>query len=138
MIIDASNLIVGRLATVAAKKAMLGEGVVVVNCEAAIISGQKQLVLNKTKEDFDRGTWAKGPFIPKQADRYVKRVIRGMLPHKQPKGRAALEKVKCFVGIPDNYKDQKIETIAGANASKLPNSRWVTIQEICKNLGGKQ
>ena len=41
MIIDATELIVGRFATVAAKKALLGERIDIINCEKAIItSGQ--------------------------------------------------------------------------------------------------
>ena len=49
MIIDATNLLVGRLATVVAKKALLGGKIDIVNAEKAIISGPKRLVINKYK-----------------------------------------------------------------------------------------
>ena len=39
--IDADNLILGRMATTAAKSALAGENVVIVNCEKAIVTGKK-------------------------------------------------------------------------------------------------
>ena len=39
MIINAENLILGRMTTYAAKKALQGEEVDIVNCEKAIITG---------------------------------------------------------------------------------------------------
>lgn len=137
MIIDATNLIAGRLATFVAKKSLLGEGIVILNSDKAVISGRKKMVLAYTKKDFDRGIPTKGPFIPKQPDRYLKRLIRGMLPYKLPKGKDAFKRIKCFVGMPDNYREQKIETVENANVSKLHDATYITLKEICKNLGGK-
>ena len=137
MIIDATDLIAGRLGTLAAKKAILGEGIVIVNSEKCVISGRSKMVLKKCKERADRGTPSKGPFIPKQPDRYLKRIIRGMIPYKSAKGKAAFKRIKCFIGIPDNYKEQKIETIENINVSKLSNANFITIKDICKHLGGK-
>ena len=45
MIIDASNLILGRLATFVAKQALLGEQVFIANCEKSVISGDKANIL---------------------------------------------------------------------------------------------
>lgn len=135
MIIDAKNAIAGRLATFVAKKAMLGEGVSILNSEKAIVSGYKKMVLNSSKKDFDRGIPTKGPFIPKQPDRYLKRIIRGMLPYKQPKGESAFKRIKCYIGVPHNFKDQKVENIEFKGATTLKN--YTTLKDICKNLGGK-
>ena len=41
MIIDGNNLILGRVATIAAKRAMQGEPVVILNCEKMIVTGKK-------------------------------------------------------------------------------------------------
>jgi large subunit ribosomal protein L13 len=138
MIIDATNLIAGRLGTIVAKKALLGEGIVVLNSEKAVVSGKKDMVLKGSKTDFDRGTQSTGPFIPKRADRYLKRVFRGMLPYKQDKGKKAFARIKCYNGIPENFKDQKMETIESISTSKLPNPKYVTLKEICRHLGGKE
>jgi large subunit ribosomal protein L13 len=137
MILDATDLIVGRLGTVIAKRALLGEGIVIVNSEKAVISGKKPHIFSEAKRKSDMGTPAKGPFIPRSPDRYLKRMIRGMLPYKQPKGSAAYKRIKCYIGIPPNFMDQKRETIEDANCSKLPQGMYVTIKEVCKHLGGK-
>ncbi len=42
MIINADNLIIGRIASFAAKKALLGEKVVIVNSEEAVMTGKKK------------------------------------------------------------------------------------------------
>ena len=50
MIINAEGLIIGKLATVAAKHALIGEKVDVVNCEKACITGSKRDILEKYKK----------------------------------------------------------------------------------------
>jgi len=134
MIIDANKLIVGRLATVAAKKALLGEVITIINCQNAVITGKREAVFAHYNNKKNRGTF-KGPFLPRRADLFVKRVIRGMLPYKIEKGSLALKRIKCFVGNPD--ANGKAETIASADVSKMDNLHYVTVQDICKNLGGK-
>jgi len=65
-------------------------------------------------------------------DRFVRRCIRGMLPYKQEKGRKAFKRVMCYIGIPDEFKDKKTETIENCNVSKVPSLKYVYISEICK------
>lgn len=70
-------------------------------------------------------------------DRFVRRTIRGMLPYKQPKGVAAFKKIRCFMGVPDKFKDiPSNEKIKGT--TQLPNFKFITIGELCKSLGGKK
>jgi len=137
MIIDATNLILGRLASFAAKKALLGENIHIINCENAVISGSEENILERYKRKRQRGIPAKGPFIPRKPDMFVRRVIRGMLPYKKEKGRKAFERIKCYIGIPENFKDKKSETIAEADVSKLPNLMYVKVKNICELLGAK-
>jgi len=137
MIIDANNAILGRLATVVTKKSLSGEKISVVNCENAVITGRKETVLTKYKQKFNRGIPAKGPFFPKTPDKFVRRVIRGMLPYKKEKGRLAFKNIKCYIGIPDEFKDKKINTIKEASIDKSKSLRYTTVKEICKHLGGK-
>ena len=133
IVIDAKNLILGRFATYAAKQALLGEEVRIINCELAIVSGKKASSIRETKETALRGTPAKGPFIPKMADRYVRRVIRGMLPYKVHKGSEAYKRVLCYIGEPEEFKG-KAETLASASFTKLPNLKFITIEEMIKNI----
>ncbi|MBW3011603.1 50S ribosomal protein L13 [Candidatus Woesearchaeota archaeon] len=134
MIIDATDLIVGRLATRVAKAALLGEQVDVVNCEHAVISGNPKQVYDRLKEKATIGSPHHGPYYPKKADRFVRRVIRNMLPHKQYKGEIALKRIKCYLGVPEEFEGKKLETIKEANYSKLPTRKAVKVGEVLKLL----
>ncbi len=134
IVIDATNLILGRFATFAAKQALLGQEVRIINAEKAIISGAKAKTIEDTKVRKNRGTPAKGPFIPKVADRFVRRSIRGMLPHRQTKGSEAYERILCYVGTPEEFKDVKPVELKQAEARKLPNLKFTTVSEVIKNL----
>jgi len=138
MIIDATDLIVGSLASFTAKKALLGEPIEIVNCERAIVTGDRAAIFARSKRFKDMGTWAKGPFFYKMPDRYVRRVIRGMINYKSDRGERAYKSVKCYIGVPQELQGKKFETIKPANVSKLPNLKYTTVQEICKFLGAKQ
>jgi large subunit ribosomal protein L13 len=136
MIIDAKNKIVGRIGTVAAKRALLGETIDIVNCDEAVISGKKGYILNEFKRKQEMGTF-KGPFLPKMPDRFVRRMIRGMLPYKQDKGRNAYKRIKCYIGVPKGFEGKDFFEIEGANVSKIKETSYVKIVEICKKLGAK-
>ena len=138
IIINAKDLIVGRFATYAAKSALLGEEVAIVNCEHAYITGTKKKVLDEFSRKRAMGTWATGPFYHRQPDRLVRRMIRGMLPHKQEKGKNAYKRIMCYLGIPEQFNNQKMETVEDAHISKVPNLRFVSLQEISKHLGAKR
>ncbi len=137
MIIDANDLILGRIATISAKKALTGEKVDIVNCERAVITGNKKDVLGKVKERSKRGIPSKGPYYPKRPDLFVKRSIRGMIPYKKDKGREAFRRIKCYVGVPEKFRNEKIETIKEAKFSKIPVLKYMRIKEICKEMGHK-
>ena len=134
MIIDASDLIVGRMATVVAKKALLGEKIDIVNCEKALMTGKKKEIFNRLKEKNEMGNPLKGPFMQKMPDRFIRRIIRGMLPYKQEKGLSAFKRVMCYIGVPNEFKDKKFETIKSAHISNSKTISYVTIGEICSFL----
>ena len=140
-VIDATGLILGRLAAKAAKLALLGEEIAIVNCEKAVISGKPELVLSEYKKKLARksGTRA-GPFIPKRADMYVKRTIRGMLPKKhwseESRGRKAFSRIKCYLGVPVEVKNEKPETIKGASVDKLKTHNYITLKKLINLVKG--
>ena len=136
MIINAENIILGRLASYAAKQALLGEKIIVINCEKAIISGNKEDILNEFSSKIKRGNPFKGPFYPRRSDMIVRRTIRGMLPHKQYKGEVAFKRVKCYKGIPEQFKDKKAETVKNANVDKSSMVNYISVDELCRLLRG--
>lgn len=135
--IDATNLIVGRIASYAAKKALLGNTVKIMNSGGAVITGDRKYLINRYCEKRQIGNPSNGPFIPRLTDRFLRRVIRGMLPYKRPKGRDALKRVMCYSGVPAEFKDKKMITIVSADVSKTKSLRYVHVKEICKLIGGK-
>jgi large subunit ribosomal protein L13 len=137
MIIDATNSILGRLATVAAKKALLGEKVDIVNSEKAVVTGSRDVVLARFKQKKDMGATLKGPHYPKMPDRIVRRTIRGMLPFSRDRGQKAFKRIMCYIGVPEEFKTQKIEKIAEADVSDSNCIDYVSIEEISKILGAK-
>jgi len=109
IIIDGRGHLVGRLASKVAKELLNGQRIVVVRCEELLRSGS--LFRNKlSHHEFLRKRMntnpRRGPFHFKAPSRIFWRVVRGMTPHKTPKGAAALGKLKVFDGIPFPY-DQK-------------------------------
>ena len=137
MIIDANNLILGRLGTYVAQKALLGEKIDVVNCENSVMTGDKAQIYKNYDDFLKMGTHASGPHARRLPDRFVKRVIRGMLPYKKERGRTAFENIKCHIGIPEDLKNQKMDVLKEANIEKVPNLKYVKIKDICKHIGAK-
>lgn len=138
MIINAENLILGRLATFVAKKALLGEKIDIVNAEKAVVTGKPDDILERYQRKFERGHALSGPFFPRHPERLVKRTIRGMLPHKQEKGKKAFKNVKCYIGIPKEFEGKKLETVETANIKKVKKTKCLTIKEISAQLGWKE
>jgi len=135
MIIDATNLILGRLGTYVAKKALLGNKIDIVNCENSVVTGNRKRIFNDYEKSFQRGIPSKGPFFYKMPDRFVKRSIRGMLPYKKERGRKAFEGIKCHIGVPESFKNEKFDTIKNASLEKLPNLKYIKIKDICNHFG---
>ena len=137
--IDAADSIVGRVATVATRAALLGHNVRIVNCEKAVISGTRDAILADADVQRSRpGRPTKGPFIIRTTDRYVRRIISRMLPRENLRGRDALHRILCYTGVPAEFKDKKFETVPNSHYSKLPTYNFITIDEICKHLGAKR
>ena len=113
-IINGENLALGRLASIAAKYALNGEDVVILNCKNVIISGNKKNIQKEFQENRKKGSKGslKGPKIPRVSYKIVKRAIRGMLPnHRSGRGKIAYKKIKCYNDIPEEFKNKKSEEI---------------------------
>ena len=137
-IVDASNLILGRMASYVAKKALNGNRVVVLNAERAIISGTKERVVARAKQKLKTrtlGNLEKGPVHPRKPDGYVRRVIRGMLPWKKTSGKEAFHRVRVYIGTPDEFKDRPATRIADADASKL-RVPYISVARLSEEIGG--
>jgi large subunit ribosomal protein L13 len=128
-IIDGENMVLGRLASYAAKEALKGEEIAVVNCDEIIITGNRKDI----KENFEakrkrRGSTQKGPKISRLTERIVKRAIRGMLPNPRHsgRGREVFRKIKCYSNFPKDIEGEKVVL-----KQKIQN-KFVRVSEILK------
>ena len=132
-VVDASGHAAGRLASGLAKRLLLGESIAVVNAEKAILTGGRAWIFGEFRHRRDVGSSRKGPFYPARPDRILHRTIRGMLPYQRPRGRAALRRIRVYVGVPDALRDQPVERTEGA--PRVMASRYATLAEISRRLG---
>lgn len=137
MIIDAKDTVLGRLSSYAAKQALLGDNVDIINCEECIVSGKKPAILSLYIKKLHRKAPNKGPYFYRRPDMFVKRTIRGMLPFKRARGRDAFKNVKCHTGVPENLKNENALTIDNANIGKLHSADYLKVKDICKAVGWK-
>ncbi len=136
-VVNGENLLLGRLASVVAKRALDGEAIAVVNAELAVISGSRARVLANYGRKRSRGSREGGPFFPRRPDHIVKRTIRGMLPYKRSRGAEALRRVKIYVGMPAEFAGQEMEVIEEAHMDRLNSGRVVTLGSVSTFLGAK-
>ena len=119
IVVDVSGAILGRVASFIAKQAMLGKKVIVVNCDNALVSGQRRMVINEYHKARVRGgTSLNGPHFPKHSERLFKRTVRGMLSYTQQRGLDALKRVICHSNTPAEYVASKKITMKSDTKSK--------------------
>ncbi len=108
-IIDGKDAVLGRLASYAAKEALKGEEVIIVNCKEVIITGNKKDIEESFKKKKSRvGSGQKGPKHSKIDYKIVKRTIRGMIPnHRRGRGKDAFKRIKCYSNEPTEFKDKE-------------------------------
>ncbi|TRO45940.1 50S ribosomal protein L13 [Candidatus Bathyarchaeota archaeon] len=136
-VIDGEGLVLGRFASVVAKRLLAGETIDIVNAEKIVISGDKKTIIEREKEFLNVGGHEKGPVHYRQPHRIVRQSIRGMLPYRNANGRAAFRKLKVHIGVPDEFEGVEMEKMEKYHSSKL-NRGFVTIGEIAENIGWKK
>ena len=128
MIINGKNAVLGRLASLSAKKLLSGEEIVIVNAEKVIITGRPTQIRAKYIARRQIGSPQHGPFYPKEPHAIVRRTIRGMMP-KEKKGRAAFKKLRVYAGVPHGMQEGE------SLAVKTITSNFMTVGDLAKTLG---
>ncbi len=136
-VIDGDGLILGRMSSTVAKRLLQGETIDIVNAEKIVVSGKKNMIIKKNKEFLGVGGHQRGPFHYRQPHRYVKKTIRGMLPHRKEPGKEAFRRLKVHIGIPEELEDAELETMEKYHRTTLGN-RYVTIGEIAESIGWRK
>jgi len=135
--IDATNQIAGRLSSKIAKLVLSGKRVVVVNAEKALISGSRTSVINQWKERLELGSKVNpiyGPIHPRRPDNILRRMVRGMVPRKKPKGATAMKRLRVYIGVPSGVDESKITKFEETTATR-PIPVYVTMGDLSRSLG---
>ena len=135
-IVDGKGLVLGRAGSSIAKKLLNEEHVVVLNSERMMISGHRRDLDLKYKTRFDLQDKANpehSPYWSKRPDLFVRRVIRGMLPYKQARGKTALKRLRVYIGVPEQYKSAKHTDIGAKRADEIYDN-VVTVKELLGRL----
>jgi large subunit ribosomal protein L13 len=133
-LVNAEGQVLGRMCSKIAKLLLNGEEVTVLNAEKAIISGKRKSKIAEAHLFLEVGAPGRGPFHYRRPDRYFRKTVRGMLPYQQPKGKNAYKRLKAFMGIPPEYKDQKMITFKDASSANLKGPQF-TLAEFAKEIG---
>ena len=142
VVIDCKNHLLGRLASIIAKELLSGQRVVCVRCEDINISGSfyrnKLKFLDKLRKCTNTNP-AHGPFHFRSPSRIFYRVIRGMIPHKTHRGKCAMERLKVFDGIPEDYNKMKRMVVPDAfRVTRLKvGRRFCRLGRISEECGWK-
>ncbi len=144
---DATDKILGRFCSLIAKKALLGEYIVIINAKDAIISGNKKDIHEKYLAKLKISTATnprRGPFHERRPDTFMRRVIKQMLPRKKLRGKEAIKRVHIYISdIPGRFKNryQKLIPNEITNVDKKRLSyynRYITLENLCQRIGWKK
>lgn len=135
VVIDASGAVVGRLGARVAKLLLSGQEVEIINADEAVMLGS--LVAAKAKyasrrSQKNKRTPEDSPVWPRVPHLLLRRMVRGMLPHKNQRGRDAYKRLHVTVGSATEGKAIKIP-----EASADEKHGHFTLSELCVALGGR-
>jgi len=136
-VVNGEGLILGRMCSKVAKRLLNGEQIIIVNAEKIVISGKRKSKVAEAHKFLEVGAPDRGPFHSRRPDRIVRKTVRGMVPWKQPKGKVAYRRLKVYLGVPLELKDQTMETIEQANSAKLTGPHF-TLGELAVAIGWNQ
>jgi large subunit ribosomal protein L13 len=137
VVVDATDHIAGRLCSYIAKLLLSGKRVVVVNAERAMISGKKESILREWHEFLQISSVVHpkhGPFHPRRPDMILRRMVRGMLPRKKPKGINAFKRLRVYIGVPEDYANSQYTRFDDAMIRKQ-RSYYTSIEEVARSIG---
>jgi large subunit ribosomal protein L13 len=137
IVVDATNCIAGRMCSHVSKLLLQGNKVAIVNAEKAMLSGYRYKTIELYKEHLEINSVTNpihGPFHPRRPDTILSKMVRGMVPKRKASGVEAHQRLRVYIGVPEEMKDTKLETFADSKIRK-PESYYITIGEVAKQIG---
>jgi len=146
-LIDAKDKIFGRLCSQVAKRALLGEHIVIINAKDAVISGNKNNIHKNFLDKLNIATATNpthGPFWPRRPDNFMRNAIKKMVPRKKVRGREAIKRVHVYISdIPERFQSRykKLIPVEIYNADKnrlYYYNKYITLGNLCDRIGWKK
>ncbi|HJS83452.1 MAG TPA: 50S ribosomal protein L13 [Nitrososphaera sp.] len=137
IVVDATNCIAGRMCSHVSKLLLQGNKVAIVNAEKAMLSGDRYMTIELYKEHLEINSVTNpihGPFHPRRPDTILSKMVRGMVPKRKTSGLEAHQRLRVYIGLPDEMKDTKLESFADSKIRK-PESYYITVGEVAKQIG---
>jgi len=140
VVVDGANHMMGRVASVIAKELLNGQKVVVVRTEELNMSGsihRHKILYARFLTHRGNTKPSRGPNHYRAPSRILWRTIRGMIPHKTERGKAALDRLKVFEGCPHPFDKMKKQVIPAAlRVLRLkPGRKFCRLGDLSSQVG---
>ena len=157
LVLDASNLVLGRLASETAK-ILLGkenkvtgkdsEGnlktvnvkpedtIFIINAEECIITGDPKVTTKRYLSRIHKKVLTnprRGPFHARQPEEIVKRAVRGMIGWKKPSSHKVYSRLRVYVDSPNEKISKQAISFTHISADKTLSKR-ITVGELGRRL----
>lgn len=137
IVVDATNCIAGRMCSHVSKLLLQGNKVAIVNAEKAMLSGDRYKTIELYKEHLEINSVTNpihGPFHPRRPDTILSKMVRGMVPKRKTSGLEAHQRLRVYIGVPEEMKSAKLESFADSKIRK-PESYYITVGEVARQIG---
>jgi large subunit ribosomal protein L13 len=143
--LDASGMILGRLCSHVAKRALRGEQIVITHAQYVEISGNRRQIIGRYQHYKNVKTASnpkKGPFrVGIRPDIFVRKTIKGMLP-KNERGKKAISLVHVYItDIPEDknqYGEFEDYLLGDKFQAQNLGKKSVTVEDLCRVIGWNQ
>lgn len=137
IIVDGTNLIAGRLCSHVAKLLLEGNRVTIVNSENIMISGNRKSIIESYRKFLEIASINNpkfGPFHPRRPDTIITKMVRGMLPKTKFSGKAALKRLRAYLGVPNELRSLTRTQFDDAKIRK-PSPYYTSVGELGRMVG---
>ena len=137
IVVDATGCIAGRMCSHVSKLLLQGNRVAIVNAEKAMLSGNRYKTIELYKEHLEINSVTNpihGPFHPRRPDTILSKMVRGMVPKRKTSGVEAHQRLRVYIGVPEEMKNTKLESFDDSKIRK-PESYYITVGEVAKQIG---
>lgn len=139
VVVDATNCIAGRMCSHVSKLLLEGNRVAIVNAEKAMLSGNRYKTIELYKEHLEINSVTNpihGPFHPRRPDTMLTKMVRGMVPKQKTRGIEAFQRLRVFIGVPEEMKGAKMESFEDSKITR-PEANYITVGQVAKQIGWK-